>query len=179
MNDMWLLVRTTGDPASLAGALRRMVWQMDRDLPVENVTTMDRMFSDLVAAPRFNTALLTGFAGVALLLAAIGIYGVLSYTVTQRTTELGIRMALGAQRRRVVGLVVRQGMLLALLGVAAGLAAALAVTRVLTRLLFGVSATDPGVFASVALLLAFVALLAAYLPARRASRVDPMVALRS
>jgi putative ABC transport system permease protein len=176
---MYLVVRTMGDPVAFAPTLRRIVWELDRDLPLDNVQAMEQILGESVAASRFTTSLLSLLAGVALLLAAIGIYGVLSFTVTQRTGEIGIRMALGAQRGVVRRLVVRQGMMLALLGVGAGLGTALSVTRLLSTLLFGVSATDPTVFAAVALLLTAVAFLAAYLPARRASLIDPMVALRS
>jgi putative ABC transport system permease protein len=178
MNDMYLIVRTAGDPLSVAGALRRTVWAIDRDLPLERLQTMEQILAESVAGPRFNTWLVAVFAGVALALAAVGIYGVLSYTVTQRSGEMGIRMALGAQRAQVVRLVVGHGMMLALLGVTAGLGAALLLTRVLTRLLYGVSTTDPATFATVALVLTVTAFAAAYLPARRAARVDPLVALR-
>jgi ABC-type antimicrobial peptide transport system permease subunit len=140
---------------------------------------MDEILGDTMADSRFNTALLTLFAVVALLLAAIGIYGVLAFTVAQRTSEIGIRMALGAQRSSVLRLVVGNGLLLAVLGVAIGSAAALLATRTLERLVFGVSTTDPTVFGFVALALTAVAVTAAAVPALRASRVDPIVALRS
>ena len=178
-NDNWLLVRTKNDPNAFVPTLRQIVWSMDRDLPLENVRTMDAMLGDTVADSRFNTALLSLFAIVALLLAAIGIYGVLAYTVAQRTSEIGIRMALGAQRSSVLRLVVGNGLTLAVVGVVIGSAAALVATRALERLVFGVSTTDPGVFAFVALSLAAVAATAAAVPALRASRVDPVVALRS
>jgi len=178
-NDMWVLVRTRADAKAFTPTLRQIVWAMDRDLPLENVRTMDEILGESVADARFNTALLSLFAVVALLLAAIGIYGVLSYTVAQRAGEIGIRMALGAQRWSVLRLVVGNGMALALAGVAIGVASALAATRALDRLVFGVSTSDPGVFGAVALILTAVAATATTVPALRASRVDPMVALRN
>jgi putative ABC transport system permease protein len=178
-NDNWLLVRTKNDPAAFVPTLRQIVWSMDRDLPLENVRTMETILGETVADSRFNTALLSLFAMVALLLAAIGIYGVLAYTVAQRTSEIGIRMALGAQRASVLRLVVGNGLTLAIVGVAIGSGGALLATRALERLVFGVSTTDPGVFAFVGLALTAVAAAAAAVPALRASRVDPIVALRS
>lgn len=178
MSDMYLMVRTRTDAAAFAAMVRREVWALDRDLPIENLRTMESILGQSVAEPRFNTSLLGLFAGVALLLAAIGIYGVLSFMAAQRTNEIGIRMALGAQRSSVVGLVVGQGMLLSLLGVALGLLAAFWLTRILSTLLYNVSPTDPVIFGGGALILGAVALVAAYLPARRASRVDPVTALR-
>ena len=179
MNDNWVLVRTRNDPKGFIPTLRQMVWAIDRDLPLESVQTMDEVLGESVADSRFNMALLALFAVVALLLAAIGIYGVLSFMVAQRTGEIGIRMALGAQRSSVLRLVVGSGLMLALTGVAIGTAAAVLATRALARLVFGVSTTDLGVFASVALVLTTVAVTAALVPALRASRVDPLVALRS
>jgi putative ABC transport system permease protein len=178
-NDQYLMVKTKSDPAALVPLLRQAVWAIDKELPVENVQTMEEILGQSVDAPRFVTSLLTLFAAVALLLAALGIYGVLSYAVTQRTGEIGIRMALGAPRASVLRLVVGQGMALAMLGAVAGIALAVAATRLLARLLYGVSATDPLVFIAATSVLAAVALLATYLPARRASRVDPMIALRA
>ena len=178
-NDNWLLVRTRNDPAAFVPTLRQTVWAMDRDLPLESVRTMDEILGESVADSRFNTVLLSLFAVVALLLAAIGIYGVLSFTVAQRTSEIGIRMALGAQRSSVLRLVVGKGLMLALTGVAIGAAGAVVATRALDRLVFGVSTTDPAVFSLVALVLTAVAATAATVPALRASRVDPLVALRS
>ena len=167
------------DAKTFAPTLRRIVWSMDRDLPLENVQTMNELLGESIADSRFNTALLSLFAVVALLLAAIGIYGVLAFTVAQRTSEIGIRMALGAQRSSVLRLVVGNGLTLAVVGVAIGAAVALVATRSLQRLVFGVSTADPGVFAFVALVLTAVAATAAAIPALRASRVDPIDALRS
>jgi predicted permease len=178
-NDNWLLVRTKGDPKPFIPHLRQIVWSMDRDLPLENVRTMDQILEESVADSRFNTVLLSLFAIVALVLAAIGIYGVLAYTVAQRTSEIGLRMALGAQRSSVLRLVVGNGLTLALIGVAIGAAGSLLATRALERLVFGVSTTDPVVFGAVALALTAVAGTAALVPALRASRVDPIVALRA
>ena len=178
-NDNWVLVRTKNEAKAFIPTLRQMVWAMDRDLPLENVQTMDEVLGNSIADSRFNTALLSLFAVVALLLAAIGIYGVLAFTVAQRTSEIGIRMALGAQRSSVLRLVVGNGLTLTLIGVAIGAAGSVVATRALERLVFGVSTTDPGVFAFVAATLTAVAAAAALVPALRASRVDPIVALRS
>jgi len=175
---MDLVVKGSVEPSSLVPAVKREVQAVDPDQPLANVRTLQSLIDESVAARRFSLTLVGLFALVALALGAVGLYGVMSYTVTQRTREIGIRMALGAQRRDMLRLVVRQGMALALAGVAAGLAAALAATRVMSSLLFGVSATDPQTYALVAAVLVVVALAACLVPARRATKVDPMVALR-
>ncbi len=175
---MTFVIRAQGEAASLAPAARNVIQTLDPEQPVSDVRTMESLLSRSLAKARFNTVLLTVFACVAMLLAAVGIYGVMAYAVSQRTNEIGIRMALGARSLNVLYLVIRQGMSLALIGVTIGLAASLALTRLLKNLLFGVSATDPLTFAIIALLLTFVALLACYIPARRATRVDPIAALR-
>jgi putative ABC transport system permease protein len=173
-----LVVSTQGDPIGLAATVRGAVWGIDRDQPVSNIRTMEEILSESVARQRFSMLLLAIFAALALVLAAVGIYGVMSYSVAQRTREFGIRMALGAQRSDVLKLAVGQGLKLVLMGVAIGLAAAFILTRVMSSLLFGVSATDPTTFFGISLVLMSVAVLASYIPARRATRVDPMVALR-
>ncbi len=152
---------------------------LDPDLPIFGLSTMKQVVSESVSQPRFYLLLLGAFAGVALLLAALGVYGVISYAVSQRTRELGIRIALGASERRVVRLVVTAGFSLAVAGVAAGLIASLYLTRLLRTLLFGVPSTDPLTFAIVALLLLTVAALAALIPARRAASVNPVIAMRA
>jgi putative ABC transport system permease protein len=175
---MTLVVRTTGDPTNLNAAIRSEVLKLDKEQPTTNFKTLNEFFSISIAQQRFSVVLLGVFAVVALVLSAVGVYGVLSYAVTQRTHEIGIRVALGAGRRDVLRLVVGQGMLLTVSGVAGGLGAAFALTRLMASLLFGVTATDAVTFASVASLLLAVALLACYIPARRATKVDPLVALR-
>jgi len=175
---MTFVARTSADPLSLVPAVRRELAALDKDLPLYNVRTMEQVLSESVARRRFQMILIAAFAGVGLLLAAVGIYGVISYSVAQRRHEIGVRMALGAGAPDILRLVVGQGLGLTLAGVGLGIAAALLLTRVLASLLYGVSATDPLTFACVSLALVGVALLACLVPARRATRVDPMVALR-
>jgi putative ABC transport system permease protein len=175
---MSLVVRTAMDPASLGPSLRKAVEQVDKNQPLSEVKTLEQIKSENTAGDRLQTTLLGTFGGVALLLAAIGIYGVISYAVAQRTHEIGIRSALGADASSLLRLILRGGMILAAAGLAIGAGGALALTKLLGDLLFGVGARDPGTLAAVAVCLAGVALLACYLPARRAARVDPMVALR-
>ena len=173
-----LVVRTSGDPLALTSAVRAAVQTVDKDQPVANVASMEQILSSSVGEPRFRTLLLSVFAGLALVLAGVGIYGVMSYTVARRTHEIGIRMALGARPGDTISLVVAHGLTLALIGVGVGLAGALGLTRLLSSLLFGVSATDPLTFVAISVLLTGVAAVACYIPARRAARVDPMIALR-
>jgi predicted permease len=175
---MILVLRTHGDPLNMVAAMRNEIAAIDKDLPLSDIKTLEQVAGTAVARARFTMLLLSIFAGVALLLASVGIYGVISYSVTQRTHEIGIRVALGAQRHNVIGLVARQGMTLALVGMGGGLIAAFFLTRVMASLLFGVSATDPITFAGIAALLTGVALGACFVPARRAMRMDPMAALR-
>jgi putative ABC transport system permease protein len=175
---MTLVTRTSGDPRALVPALRHELAALDRDLPLYEPRTMEQVLSDSISRRRFQMLLIAAFAGVGLLLAAVGIYGVISYTVAQRTHEIGVRVALGARAPDILRLVVGQGLGLTLAGVGLGLAAAFGLTRVMTSLLFGVSAADPLTYACVSLALLAVALLACLVPARRATKVDPMVALR-
>jgi putative ABC transport system permease protein len=175
---MYLVVRTAGDPASLAPAVRGAIGSIDKDQPVYRVTTMEQMMANSLAQRRFAMLLLGIFAALAMVLAAVGLYGVMSYSVTQRTHEIGIRMALGAKPGDVLKMVVGQGAVLTSIGVGIGLVASFILTRWMAALLFGVSATDPVIFASIAVALSGVALLASYIPARRATKVDPMIALR-
>ncbi|MFZ0701116.1 MAG: FtsX-like permease family protein, partial [Candidatus Acidiferrales bacterium] len=175
---MNIAVRTTGDPEALTSAVTGQIHGLDPDLAIAQIRTMDQDMEVSVAGPKFNTFLLGIFSLAALFLAAIGIYGVLAYTVAQQTHEIGIRMALGAQPRDVMRLVLVQGTRVALVGIAIGLLAAFGLTRLMASLLYGVSASDPLTFAAVSGVLFVVALLACYIPARRAVKVDPIVALR-
>lgn len=175
---MAIAVRTDGDPLAMVNAVRTQVQSVDSEIPIFGVSSMEELISKSVSEPRFNSVLLASFAGLALLLAAVGIYGVIAYSVTQRTHEIGIRMALGAEPRRVAKSIVGEGARLALLGIALGIVASLVLARLIANFLFGVTATDPSTFCGVSILLTLVALAGCYIPARRAAKVDPIVALR-
>ncbi len=177
-SSMSLVLRTTSNPDTLAPAVKGQIQTIDRDLPIDDSKTMKQLLAESISGRRFNMLLLSVFAAVALVLALVGIYGVMSYTVTQRTHEIGIRMAVGAQSSDVFRMVMGHGMFLALIGVAFGLVGAFALTRLMTTMLFGVEPNDPLTFAGIAVLVIAVALVACYLPGRRATRVDPLVALR-
>jgi len=177
-NQMASVVKTTGEPHSLISVVTKQVSEMDQDVPVFSVKTMAEHLSTSVAGPRFSTTLLAIFAAVALVLTVVGLYGVMSYSVAQRTNEIGIRLALGAQSRDVLLMIIKQGGALILLGLVIGLGGAYLAMKLIESLLFGVKAKDPFTFAAVAVLLAIVALLACYIPALRATKVDPMNALR-
>jgi putative ABC transport system permease protein len=171
-------VRTDGDPLLMASSIRGVLKQIDKNIPLARVMTMEETVSNSIAQPRLETILLGLFGALALILASVGIYGVLAYSVNQRTSEIGIRMALGASRSSVLGMVLSQGLRLAGIGMALGFVLAIALTRLMASILFAVSPTDPATFAVVFLVLASIAMLACYLPARRATKVDPLVALR-
>jgi putative ABC transport system permease protein len=173
-----LAIRTTGEPANLVSSVRQAIREVDPDQPVSNVATMAELLGEEAAQRRMGMIMLVAFAVLALLLASLGIYGVLAYFVTQHTNEIGVRLALGATPRNILFLVLRKGMGLTLIGVAIGVAASLALTRWMSSLLFGVKAVDPLTFVAVPMLLGVVALLACAIPARRATKVDPIVALR-
>jgi len=173
-----LVVRTKADTGVIAAAVRKAVWSVDKDQPVSNVRTLDQVFAAAISQERFQALMLGLFAALALVLACVGLYGVIAYSVVQRTHEIGVRMALGAQPVDVLRLVIRQGMLLTVAGLAIGIAAGTFVTRVLTDMLFGVTPRDPLTFVGVPVLLLLVAFLACYIPARRATKVDPLEALR-
>jgi predicted permease len=177
-DDMYLVIRTAGDPLALVGPVREQVRALDPTLPLAQVRTLERVVFESVAQPRFMTRMALIFAVVALALAAVGTYGVLSYSVEQRTQEIGVRMALGAQARQVLGMVLGQGARLVAVGLVLGIVGALALRQILAGMLFGVAPTDPTIFASVVVVLSAVSLAACYLPARRATRISPMVALR-
>ncbi len=178
LEDMMILVRTTTEPLSIVSAVRQAVWSIDPNQPIANISTLEKVVDDSIAQRRLNMLLMGLFGGLAMLLSAVGIYGLLSHAVTQRTQEMGIRMALGARVGDVLKLVLRQGMTLALIGEAIGLVGAFVLTRLIRGLLFGVTPNDAMTFVVVGGVLAVVALLACYLPARRATKVDPLVALR-
>ncbi|HEX7296876.1 MAG TPA: ABC transporter permease, partial [Pyrinomonadaceae bacterium] len=173
-----LVVRTKGEPSVIAAAVRTAVWNVDKDQPVSNVRTMNQVLSETVSQEKFQTLLLTLFGSLAVLLACIGLYGLISYAVANRTNEIGLRLALGAQRADVLTLILKQGVVVTFVGIAVGLSVAFAVTRILAGMLFEISPTDPLTFSSAAALLFFVAIVACYVPARRATKVDPLVALR-
>jgi putative ABC transport system permease protein len=175
---MTVILKAAGDPNQLIAAVRGQVREIDPDQPIYNVRTMNEIRAESVAPERLNLALLSIFAGIALVLAIVGIYGVMSYSVTQRTHEIGIRMAIGAQPRDVFRMILGQGMILALIGVAIGLIGAFALTRLMATMLFGIEPTDPTTFAAIAVLLTVVALVACYIPGRRATRVNPLESLR-
>jgi putative ABC transport system permease protein len=177
-SEMTLLVKSGADPATLTSAIREAVQSIDKDQPLFAISTMKELVSNSVATRRMTLVLLGLFSGLALVLGAIGIYGVISYSVAQRTHEIGIRMALGAPRRDVFRLVVGQGLKLAGIGITIGVVAAFGLARLMSSLLYGISVTDFETFAGVSILLAFVAFVACYIPARRAMRVDPIIALR-
>ena len=174
-----LVVRGGGDAAALAGPVRAAIHAIDPAVPISDVATLEQLFGATVARPRFSLFLLGSFALLALAIAAVGTYGVMSFLVGQRTREIGVRVALGARRGAVMALIMREALRLGAAGVALGLALALALTRALATLLFGVRPTDPATYAGVAAVLGVLLAIAAYLPARRAARVDPMTALRS
>jgi ABC-type antimicrobial peptide transport system permease subunit len=178
MSGLDVAVRTAGEPTQYVAAIRRAIQSVDPDQPMSSVRDLDDMVSASLGQRRMSTVLLGTFAAIALALACIGLYGVMSYSVSQRGREMGIRMALGARNVDVIGLVLRQGMVLVLAGVVLGVVAALLLTRVMASQLYDVRATDPATFVGVAVLLTGVAFLATYLPARRATHVDPVVALR-
>ena len=175
---MTLVLRTQAEPNSMVGAVRSEVQKLDPDLAVFNVKTMQDLLGGSLAQPRFRTLLLGVFAAMALILAATGLYGVIAYAVTQRTNELGVRMALGAQKSDVLKMVVGEGAQLAAIGIGIGLVVAFPLMRIISRLLFGVNAADPLTFAATSSVILLVALAASYLPALKAIKVDPLVALR-
>jgi putative ABC transport system permease protein len=183
LQDYWaamsLVVRSTVEPSSLSAAVRQAVNEVDKSVPVSQVKTMDKVVSESITQPRFNLFLLVLFSTVAMLLSAAGIYGVTAYTVSQRTRELGIRLALGAQVGDVLKMILAQGMAVIGVGLVLGLAAAFGLMRLLRSLLFGIGENDPLTFVAITIVLLIVALIACYIPARRATKVDPLEALRA
>jgi putative ABC transport system permease protein len=175
---MYVVVRTAIDPLAAVTTVRREISRIDPNQPISDVRPMDARIHRSLSGRRFNTVLLAVFAGFALTLAAVGIYGIVAYSVSQRTHEIGVRLALGAQRRDVLAMVVSEGMTMTAIGTVAGIGAALALTRVMSSLLFGIGAADPITFTAIPIALLLVALAACYLPARRATRVEPVTALR-
>jgi putative ABC transport system permease protein len=175
---MTFVIRTDVEPSEIAPAVRRELSAMDRDLPVSDVRAMNQVMTNAVSRARFNTLLMGLFAGLATLLAAVGIFGVMNYSVTLKTSEIGLRMALGAQPHRVLMMVLRQGLVLTFTGICIGVVGALAISSVMTGLLYGVEPSDPATYTTIVLLLSIVSLIACYLPARRATRIDPQIALR-
>jgi putative ABC transport system permease protein len=179
LRNVFLVVRTDGDPKALVPGIRARLRTLDKEIPISQVQTMEDIVSASLAQRRLRMSLLLVFGVLATLLAAVGIYGVMAYTVAQRTHEIGIRLAMGARSMDVLKMVLGDGTRLALIGVVIGILAAFALTRIIAGLLYGVSAVDPVTFVCIPVLLAIVTLLASYLPARRASRVDPIIALRN
>jgi ABC-type antimicrobial peptide transport system permease subunit len=177
-NRFEIIAQTSANPMPLVPAIARVVQSVDKDAPITHIETVDQIIANSAAEPRFQTALVGSFGTLGLLLAIIGVYGVISYSVVQQTHEIGVRMALGAQRRDILHMILREGMLLAITGIAIGIGGALALTRVLRSMLFEIEPTDPATFVGVAIFLTIAALAACYIPARRAMKVDPMVALR-
>jgi putative ABC transport system permease protein len=178
MQSMQYAIRVQGDPTSIAVSVREAVYAVDPDLPISNFATLDSLVDTSMAADRFAMLLLGAFGALALILAAIGMYGVISYSVMQRTAEIGVRIALGAQREQIFAMILLKGTRLVAAGIVIGLLVALLTTRLMTSFLYGVQPTDPATFTAVSLLLMAVALLACYLPARKAMKVDPIIALR-
>jgi putative ABC transport system permease protein len=179
MQQMSLVVRTTGDPLQMANAVKHQVWAIDKDQPVSNVDSMENILGEWVSGRRFTMMALLAFGAIALILAAVGLYSVLAYSVALRTREIGVRMALGAEASSVTGMVLRQGARMTVAGVLAGLAGAFALTRFMQSIIFGVSSFDATTFACVTVMLMAIAFAACYLPARRAAQIDPMEALRT
>jgi putative ABC transport system permease protein len=172
------MIRIAGDPAPIVPVIRKLVSGIDQNVAEHQVETLEQELSDSIAPRRFNMLLLTSFATIALLLAVVGIYGVIAYAVAQRSHEIGIRMAIGARRTQILGMVIRQGMVIVMTGVVLGVLASLALGRVMISLLYGVKPNDPAIFVAVAAALSLVALLACWVPAVKAARLDPMIALR-